>query len=397
MREVFPVFFIKYFYSVIALGLVLTVQAAGAWMLLRMPRVRSWRGRRAAVYAAAPVSFCAMIFGFLLRFARVNRYFSPGFSNWTRNAALSWAVLSGFLVLMLAIYRVIPPPRKESGIGRRRFLQAMRAAAVGAPAVVFGYGTFIERNTVELREESIAIAGLHPDLDGLRLVQLSDIHLSPFLSEKVLTRAVAMANETRAHLALVTGDLISFTGDPLDACLNRLALLRADAGVLGCLGNHEIYCRAEDYVTERGGRLGIRFLRGAAEPLRFGAATLNLAGVDYQRMHSKYLTGAETMIRHDPDGRTLNLLLSHNPDVFPVAAAQGWQFTIAGHTHGGQVNFEILRRDLNVARFFTPYTLGQYRLGAAAIYVSRGIGTIGLPLRLGSVPEVALLTVRRAR
>jgi predicted MPP superfamily phosphohydrolase len=396
MREVFLGFFITYFYSVVALGLVLAVQAAGAWMLLRTRWARPSRRRRAVIQATALVSLCAMIFGFLLRFGRVSRYFPPGFSNWTRNAALIWAVLSGFLVLMLAISRLIPPPRKEIAIGRRRFLLTLRAAAVAAPAVVFGYGTLIERNSVELREESIPIAGLHPDLDGLRLVQLSDIHLSPFLSEKVLARVVAMANETRAHLALVTGDLISFPGDPLDACLDRLAFLRADAGVFGCLGNHEVYCKVENYVTGRAARLGMRFLRSAAEPLRFGAATLNLAGVDYQRMHSKYLIGAEKMIRHDPDGRTLNLLLSHNPDVFPVAARQGWQFTIAGHTHGGQVNVEILRRDLNIARFFTPYTLGQYRLGAAAIYVSRGIGTIGVPIRLGSVPEVALLTLRRA-
>jgi uncharacterized protein len=396
MREVFLVFFITYIFSVIALTLVLAVQAAGAWMLLRTRWARSSRRRRIAILAAAPMSFCAMIFGFLLRFARVNRHFPAGFSNWTRNAALIWAVLSGLLVLMFAISRLIPPPRKESGIGRRRFLLALRAAVVAAPAVVFGYGTFIERNSVELREESIPIAGLHPDLDGLRLVQLSDIHLSPFLSEKVLARAVAMANETRAHLALVTGDLISFTGDPLDTCMDRLALLKAGAGIFGCLGNHEVYCRVEDYVTARGAQLGMRFLRGVAEPLRFGAATLNLAGVDYQRMHSKYLIGAEQMIRQDPDARTLNLLLSHNPDVFPVAAAQGWQLTLAGHTHGGQVNVEILRHDLNIARFFTLYTRGQYRLGAAAIFVSRGIGTIGAPIRLGSVPEVALLTLRRA-
>jgi len=306
MREVFLRLFLNNVYPAIVLSVVLAVQAAGAWMLLRTQWARSSRRRRSAIYAAAVVSFCAMISGFLLRFARVNRYFADDFSNWTRNAALIWAILSGFLVLMFAISRLIPPPRKGNGIGRRRFLLALRAAAVATPAVAFGYGTFIERNSLELHEESIPIAGLHPDLDGLRLVQLSDIHLSPFLSENVLARAVAMANETRAHLALVTGDLISFTGDPLDTCLDRLAFLRADAGIFGCLGNHEIYCGVEDYVSERGARLGMRFLRSAAEPLRFGAATLNLAGVDYQRMHSQYLIGTEQMIRRDPESRTLN-------------------------------------------------------------------------------------------
>jgi hypothetical protein len=90
-----------------------------------------------------------------------------------------------------------------------------------------------------------------------------------------------------------------------------------------------------------------------------------------------------------------NLLLSHNPDVFPVAASQGYQVTLAGHTHGGQVRVEILGEDLNIARFFTPYVDGLYRQDGSAIFVSRGIGTIGLPARLGAPPEVALLRLCR--
>src|ERR1700691_5578276 len=117
MREVFVGFFITYLYSVIALILVLAVQAAGAWMLLRTPWARSSRRGRAAIYAAALVSFCSMTFGFLLRFGSVNRYFPPGLSNWTGSAALIWAILWGSLALMHAISRLIPPPRKESGIG----------------------------------------------------------------------------------------------------------------------------------------------------------------------------------------------------------------------------------------------------------------------------------------
>ena len=91
-----------------------------------------------------------------------------------------------------------------------------------------------------------------------------------------------------------------------------------------------------------------------------------------------------------------NVLLSHNPDVFPVAARQGYDLTIAGHTHGGQVRVEILRQDLNIARFFTRYVDGLYRHGSSTIFVSRGIGTIGIPARLGSTPEVALLRLCRS-
>ena len=118
---------------------------------------------------------------------------------------------------------------------------------------------------------------------------------------------------------------------------------------------------------------------------------MNVAGVDYQRMAEPYLVDAQALV----DPKAFNLLLSHNPDVFPVAAEQGYQLTLAGHTHGGQVRVEILRQDLNVARFFTPYVDGLYQHGGSSIFVTRGIGTIGLPARLGAPPEVALLRLCR--
>ncbi len=254
-----------------------------------------------------------------------------------------------------------------------------------------GYGTFIERFQLKLREQNIEIPNLPPDLHGLRLAQLTDLHVSPFLSVRELERAVEMANETRPHLTLVTGDLITSADDPLDACLDALARLKADAGVFGCMGNHEIYANSEEYTQVEGARRGMRFLRQEAEVVRFGSAGLNLAGVDYQKMHGVYLPGAEKLVVPG----AFNVLLSHNPDVFPVAVRQGYQFVVAGHTHGGQVRVEILHQDLNVARFFTRYVDGLYREGAASIFVSRGIGTIAIPTRLGAPPEVALLRLCR--
>ena len=96
------------------------------------------------------------------------------------------------------------------------------------------------------------------------------------------------------------------------------------------------------------------------------------------------------------DPAALNVLLSHNPDVFPVAARQGYNLMLAGHTHGGQVTVEILDQSVNPARFFTPYVYGLYRSGAAAAYVTRGIGTIGVPVRFGAPPEISLLRLRKA-
>jgi predicted MPP superfamily phosphohydrolase len=287
--------------------------------------------------------------------------------------------------------------RRASGAqfhpGRRKLINAAGNIALAAPFAALAYGGLIERLDFHVREVDVPIAGLPDDLDGLRLLQLSDIHLSPFLSERQLARVIDAANGLHPHLVAVTGDLISHRGDPIDACIRQLARLKSDAGVLGCMGNHEHVAGVEDYTAAAAARVGIPFLRAQARQLRFGQATLNVAGVDYQPLSNKsaYLHGAE---RLTVPGAT-NLLLSHNPDVFPVAAQQGYNLMLAGHTHGGQVSVEIFDEAINPARFFTHYVYGLYRKGPAAAYVTRGIGTIGIPARIGAPPEISLLRLRK--
>jgi len=266
--------------------------------------------------------------------------------------------------------------------------------AMAAPVAATAFGALIERTNFHVKEIDFPVPNLHPDFEGLRVAQVSDLHVSPYLSVRDAARAVDMANELKPHLTLVTGDLISEAGDPLDATIREIARLRADMGVLGCLGNHEIYADCQDYATEQARRFGIEFLRMEARQLRRGNGTLNLAGVDFQpfRERNLYLDGAEKLIVPG----MANLLMSHNPDVFPVAVRKGFDGVISGHTHGGQVTVEILRQTLNVVRFFTPYVAGLYRLNGRSCYVTAGIGTIGMPVRLGAQPEITLLRLRRA-
>jgi len=278
--------------------------------------------------------------------------------------------------------------------GRRRVLNAAANALMASPFAVMGYGALVQRTDFRVREIDVAMAGLPKDLEGLRLLQLSDIHLSAFLSEAELERVIDEAMGLRPHLVLVTGDLISGRGDPLDACIRQVARLKPDAGIYACMGNHERYAAAEDQAELAGRRAGIDFLRGQCRQLRFGSAVINLAGVDYQRLRDRkiYLRGAEDLVAPG----AFNVLMSHNPDVFPVAARQGYDLMLAGHTHGGQVTVEILERGINPARFFTPYVYGLYRAGKSAGYVTRGIGTIGIPARIGAPPEISVLRLRKA-
>jgi len=300
-------------------------------------------------------------------------------------------------VVSLGIYLLLrrfgPIPAAGHSPDRRRLIQAAGAVAVAAPFAVAAFGAIVERTNFQVKEVDLPVPNLHPDLEGFRIGQLSDLHVSPWLSAREAGRAVDMLNERKPNLTVVTGDVITQKGDPLDAAIRELGRLRADAGVLGCLGNHERYVECQSYETREAARYGIEILRSQTRLLRWGNGLLNIAGVDYQSLRDgRYLVNAEKLVLPG----AANLLLSHNPDVFPVAVRKGFDAVMSGHTHGGQVTVEILNRTLNVARFATPFVAGLYRLQGRSCYVTAGIGTIALPVRIGAPPEITVVRLTRA-
>jgi predicted MPP superfamily phosphohydrolase len=363
--------------DLLALALALSVQWRLYYLLLaRLP------GRQGAVQVFALLSSAWVVVGFLPFF--LFPYW--GVVPWIKAGGFGWAIVStATLILWLAWTKLLAGHPFDTS--RRQALLVVKTATLAAPAAVLGYGIVVGRRDIQLREVEIPVRNLPRDLHNLKLVQITDIHLGPFFEPRDLERAIAMANETRAHIALVTGDLVNARRDPLQQCLQILSRLKVDGPTLGCLGNHEIHAECELEAEELGRRVGIDFLRSAARTLQFGGARLNVAGVDYQRKFEPYLVGAETLAQPG----IVNILLSHNPDVFPVAVAKGYDLTIAGHTHGGQITVEILGDTANFARFYTPYVYGRYEREGKNIYVSRGLGTVGVPARVGAPPEVSLI------
>ena len=306
---------------------------------------------------------------------------------------------------------------------RRYFFQAAGVIAGAVPFVSASYGFMAERFRFYVREVEIPIANLPPALDGLRITQLSDIHIGSYMPVAQVRRAVGMANELRADLAVVTGDFLTGRTDPLEDCITELSRLRAPLGVWGCNGNHEIYAKAEEKSAELFQKFGMKLLRQENTELRWQGSAFNLIGVDYQRQRDAegnrrpMLAGMQPLVRRDVP----NILLSHNPNSFRKAAELGIELSLAGHTHGGQVRVEILDHRWSPAEFLTPYVAGLYRRplfapsdlddaevsglgqvaipqpqGSSAIYVNRGLGTIGAPVRLGVPPEITLITLRHA-
>jgi len=304
--------------------------------------------------------------------------------------------------------------------GRRYFFKTATAAAGAAPFLGAMYGFAAERLNYQVHRVEIPISNLPSALDGMRIAQLSDIHMSGYMPRSQVRRAIDMANELGADLAVVTGDFITGSDDPLDECIEEIRRLSAPLGIYGCNGNHEIYAQAEDRAQELFTQFGMRLLRHENALISFRGAKFNLIGVDYQRERNpggrriSTLTGVDPLIRKDVP----NILLSHNPNSFNRAAELGVELSLAGHTHGGQIQVEILDHRLSPARFITDYVAGLYirplftpaktvasqkflhaatlQGPHAAIYVNRGLGTVGAPVRLGVPPEISLLTLRRS-
>jgi hypothetical protein len=294
----------------------------------------------------------------------------------------------------------------------------MLAGSVPFLAATYGFAAGRLRYSIE--RVDVPIASLPPELDGLRIAQLSDIHIGDYMPPAEIARAVDMANDLRPDIAFVTGDFVSREGDPLEACITELSRLRAPLGVWGCNGNHEIYAGVEDEAQRIFQEKGMRLLRAQSAVVEHRGGSFNLLGVDYQRDHmvsggsnGPMLGEIEGLIRRDMP----NILLSHNPNSFRRAAELGIELSLAGHTHGGQIKFEIVDHSVSPARLITPFVAGLYKLpmnghangasgsdtrsginGAhnAALYVNRGLGTFGFPVRIGVPPEITLLTLRKS-
>jgi len=284
---------------------------------------------------------------------------------------------------------------------RRRLLEQTAVTISAAPFVAAAYGLLYGRLDVEIVRQRIRLARLPKAFEGFRIAQLSDFHISPFLTAEEIRRCVTMANGLKADLVALTGDYVA--DDPTAAAevVQALAGLRARYGVFGCLGNHEIYTETEDSITRLFAAEGIRILRQERVPIQSRGEVLNLIGIDYQSGRfsndhpghpvDRYLEGTEKLVMPD----MVNILLSHNPNVFDRAAQLGIDLTLASHTHGGQLSLELVHRGLCLARLETPYVSGWYEKAGSQLYVNRGIGTTGPPIRLGDRPEITVLDLVR--
>lgn len=372
-------------------------------------RIQRWLTR--LFLCAAAVTIIAVLYDAIAtRFlpASFSQALAPPVQLWIFASAFAFFITKLLHCLVWCRTRLTQPLRRHDAspvhdVSRRAALRQAASIIGGAPFVAAFYGYAHERFLFAVERVELTVANLPPALDGFRIAQLSDIHAGDLMPLAEIRRAVAITNSLSPHLAVITGDFLTRRGDPLAECIRELSQLQSPLGTWGCNGNHEIYADAEDDAESLFAAHSMCLLRRSALPIEWNGARLNLIGIDYQHNLPTdgtvlpTLNGAEHLVRRDMP----NILLSHNPDTFPSAAAAGVELSLSGHTHGGQIDLNLLHTRINPARVLTRFIAGSYRLPlrgqpdqTASLYVNRGLGTLGLPARIGARPEITLLTLR---
>ena len=269
----------------------------------------------------------------------------------------------------------------------RRRLGAAAAAAALAWAL-------FESQWVERAELEVRLARLPPELDGLRLLHLSDLHLGSFsLNERALERALSWAQSRKPDLVAVTGDLLSRTRGRA-ALTEALARLCPPFGTYAVLGNHDVAETRDPFskatLATGVAREGVHLLGNTSRSLVVRGVPVQIAGVD----PLAYLSGtADPVGLVDPSAR-LRILLCHFPEVVDRLRPEAYDLVLAGHVHGGQVCLPYPGGKVRLSHVRGRYWEGLFPLRNATLHVSRGLGTTFVPFRLFARPEATELLLR---
>ena len=258
-----------------------------------------------------------------------------------------------------------------------------------ASLVHLARAAFAEPYALSVEHVSVDLRRLPRPLDGLKIVHLSDIHHSPFTGREQVEHAVEVANSLQPDIIALTGDYISHEREYIQPCAELLGRLRARRGVYAVLGNHDNWVDAP-LITDLFRAEGIQVLNNEGMRFEDAGASFWLAGVNDTMVGLEDLPLALAGSRADE----MKLLLAHNPVILRRAARARVDLVLAGHTHGGQVTWRNERDAAGRVRRRILRGLG--RRGETQIYVTRGVGTVVLPVRYGCRPEVSLLQLRRA-
>ncbi|MBA3770386.1 MAG: metallophosphoesterase [Blastocatellia bacterium] len=245
-----------------------------------------------------------------------------------------------------------------------------------------------EATSLSLERVDIEIKRLPSKLDGFKIVHLSDTHHSPLTGLDHIERAVKIANRLKPDIFLLTGDYVSHHREFIAPVAATLGKLKAKYGIYACLGNHDHWTDAA-LVTDLFRGEGINVLINEGLRIETRRGSFWLAGVDDYMVGKTDVPAA--LLGSYPD--EMKILLAHNPLIFRDAARAGIDLTLSGHTHGGQIRVRNTENNIIPRR----RKAGLHRRGNSQIYITRGIGTVVVPMRYHCPPEISLLELRNSQ
>ena len=300
--------------------------------------------------------------------------------------------------------------KERPRLSRRGCLKLGGLAAAGM-AVAAGSGWYagsVAPRRLEVTTFELRLPNLRPELDGVRIAHLSDLHASDIVGPEWIRHSVDEVNAFEPDVVCLTGDFVYRSADWARGCAAELSRLKAHAGAFAVLGNHDLWNGA-DKVAIALMRAGIRVLRNEGESVRVREARLRIIGVEdtglsclsddqgWDAMRQEWAVAwnvvSEVLAATPPTEPSL--LLVHNPDFMEMMGEQAVDLALAGHTHGGQVVLPFLGPLLLPSCFGDKYASGLVHSPGGPVYVSRGVGLIEPAVRWNCPPEVAVVTLRR--
>jgi predicted MPP superfamily phosphohydrolase len=283
---------------------------------------------------------------------------------------------------------------------KERFSQRLNAAAKSPTpfrALAQSFSTvareaLAEANSLIVESVSVYLKRLPKEFDRFRIVQLSDIHHSPFTDMKHIERAFEIANKLAPDMIALTGDYISHEDRFIPPVAKAMGKLSAKHGVYAVLGNHDHWTNGR-LVSDMMKNEGICVLNNEGFRFEYNGASIWLAGVDDLLVD---LTDLPAALKGS-DSSEMKLLLAHNPAIVRMAQPAGVDLMLSGHTHGGQVRLRETKEKLLFPRrplLRRRLSSGLHRRGNTQIYITRGIGTVVLPVRYGCPPEISVIELR---
>ena len=309
------------------------------------------------------------------------------------------------------------PTSEADGLSRRSVLAAAPSLLIPCIYGVAAYGVYSHSGDIDVSQEyAIPIPHLPRSLEGMTIVQLSDLHVGPYIRENELRHIVDLTNQLHPDLVVITGDVLDRHLSSLPDAVNGLKGIRAPLGIFAVLGNHDYYADRYSYSPQYRGAIhitkglesvGIRTLRNQVVQLGNGADRLALLGLDWLTSgpgdHNFFSYKPEETRRQlrrmveDAGPETPRVLLAHHPDTFLDVPASEIGLTLSGHTHGGgQVILGTVDGvPIGVAMLRFKYLSGLYERDGCSLYVNRGIGYLGIPIRINCPPEISRFKLMR--